>query len=161
MLYVDRWHHYPLTPGAARSAALLVEDLLRSVGVDPATGGALDGGPVALAGHGTYLSAPAATDTTTNGTATTGAGAGAGAGGSGLSQETFVAFALLHLVGHKDVVVPPGALAWAANTACTAHGLPPQAVAFAALVRLLTTRDVLIVVLFAACTDPRVLSLLS
>jgi hypothetical protein len=131
VLYVDRWHHYPLTAGAARSAALLVQDLLRSVGVDPATGGALDGGPVALAGHGTYLSAPAATDTT----------AAAGAGGSGLSQETFVAFALLHLVGHKDVVVPPGALAWAANTACTAHGLPPQAVAFAALVRLYTTPD--------------------
>ena len=139
MLYVDRWHHYPLTPGAARSAALLVQDLLRSVGVDPATGGALDGGPVALAGHGTYLSAPAAMDTT-NGTATA-TGAGAGTGGSGLSQETFVAFALLHFVGHKDVVVPPGALAWAANTACTAHGLPPQAVAFAALVRLYTTPD--------------------
>jgi hypothetical protein len=149
VLYVDRWHHCPLTPGAARSAALLVEDLLRSVGVDPLTGGALEGGPVALAGHGTYLSAPAATDTTTNGTAT-----GAGTGGSGLSQETFVAFALLHLVGHKDVVVPPGALAWAATTACTAHGLPPQAVAFAALVCSYTTHYVLILFLFTLCTSP-------
>ena len=109
VLYVDNWHHFPLTANAADSAAGLMTSLLGSVGYAD-SGRALDA-PLPLA-------------------------AGVTVEGAGLRQETFVAFVLLHFMGHRDVLVPPGALAWAMQTVSTAHGQPTQNVALSALVRM-------------------------
>jgi hypothetical protein len=54
----------------------------------------------------------------------------------GLRHGSFMAFLMLHFIGHNNVQVPTGVLAWAVQTVSTAHGQPTQNVALAALVRI-------------------------
>jgi hypothetical protein len=55
---------------------------------------------------------------------------------SGLRHGSFMAFLMLHFIGHNNVQVPTGVLAWAVQTVSTAHGQPTQNVALAALVKI-------------------------
>jgi hypothetical protein len=112
--YVESWHHFPLDDTSSRSATSLYQLLLSTVGFD------LDGKLL--------------TDRVQMIIGDEEEGA-AGSSSSGLRHTTFLAFMMLHFIGHDDITVPTGVVAWALQTVSTEHGQPTQLIAMAALVR--------------------------
>ena len=117
--YVEKWHHYPLSHNYEQSVSTskVFQLLLKSVGYEL---------------NGNKLSdSPTPSDTTSNTTEEV-----SSSKGSSLRHDMFVSFLMLHFIGHSDIEIPSGVVAWALKTVSTAHGQPTQNVAMAALVRM-------------------------
>ena len=134
VLYMNNWCDFPLTPNVALSAGRLVQGLLASVGFDADSGRPLEGGCVPLVLNPCALASGSTTATATTAIAIVDSIA-MPQGSQGLRQGTFAAFIVMHLIRHKDISEPPGALAWSLHTLCTDHGQPIQIVALASLIR--------------------------
>mmetsp|Transcript_274 Transcript_274/g.332 ORF Transcript_274/g.332 Transcript_274/m.332 type:complete len:2038 (+) Transcript_274:135-6248(+) len=112
--YIEKWHHFPLQESEGSSVAELYSLLLSTVGYD-LNGKLLSEQPFVI------VEEEETSMTSSN---------------SGLRHGSFMAFLMLHFIGHNNVQVPTGVLAWAVQTVSTAHGQPTQNVALAALVRI-------------------------
>lgn len=102
--YVERWHHYPLphTPADKQSRSSLFQLLLKSVGFDL---------------KGLIVDTPQQDNAVD---------VGSSARTSSLRHGLFVSFLILHFIGHDDIEIPPGVMAWAYHTLSSAHGQPTQ-----------------------------------
>lgn len=131
--YVESWHHYPIEESAEQSQSVssLYQLLLSMVGMDLkgkslavipsfASTSNKDTQPSNLSST-PALPIPSVPSAVMSDTTDELAGRP-----TSLRHTLFIAFLLLHFIGHDDVIIPPGVVAWAVQTVSTAHGQPIQ-----------------------------------
>ena len=105
--YGESWHHFPLNETQKQSVLPLFQALLKNFGFD------LKGQLLSEGLPSTSISMSEQTDVESART-------------SSLRHDLFISFLLLHFIGHNDIPIPTGVLAWALQTVRTANGQPTQ-----------------------------------
>lgn len=133
--YVDKWTHLPLdsVPGpkdingvsARASAELFLKKILdEAIKMSPAVPDALS-----------VLAPPISGQSSSNSDSS----ADPSSAAKGIREEIYVAFEVMHLIGHRDVQVPVEAWIWSIRQICTRRGHPIAQLGLAVLSRLAYT----------------------
>ena len=109
--YAENWHHFPLKKIEKESVQPLFQLLLKYVGFD-STGQLLS---ETLPSSTSITSTSEHDGNEKNRTST-----------SSLRHDMFISFILLHFIGHNDIEIPTGVLAWSLQTVRAGNGQPTQ-----------------------------------